>query len=359
MGIRTYSRSELLGLVMKQYGKRIGISGTHGKSTVCAMVAHIFKEVGLAPTVACGAPIDGRLPFLDGGEEYFIYEACEYRDAFLDLYPTSVVVTNIDLDHTDYFSSIEEYKGSFLKCINRAESVSVLNIDDPNIRALLPLVEVDTVTVGTADTADFSYTPYSFLDDGIIYSLFQNNKLMGRFKMGLVGEFNLANAALAIATASAHGIDPKAAAEALESFRGVKRRCEPLGSYGGRTVYYDYAHHPTEIRAVINALRACSGALTVIFTPHTYTRTRDLWDGFISALSLADFVIITDIFAAREAPIENVTSKRLAEAIGDRAFYSDIPGISAILSRYTYGNIVVMGAGENTEILSLLLSKNG
>ena len=177
--------------------------------------------------------------------------------------------------------------------------------------------------------------------------------------MGLVGEFNLANAALAIATASAHGIDPKAAAEALESFRGVKRRCEPLGSYGGRTVYYDYAHHPTEIRAVINALRACSGALTVIFTPHTYTRTRDLWDGFISALSLADFVIITDIFAAREAPIDNVTSKRLAEAIGDRAFYSDIPGISAILSRYTYGNIVVMGAGENTEILSLLLSKNG
>ncbi|MBR5242193.1 MAG: UDP-N-acetylmuramate--L-alanine ligase [Clostridia bacterium] len=359
LGISTYSRSELLGLVMKQYENRIGISGTHGKSTVCAMLAHILKTAGLSPTVACGAPIVGKLPFLDGGEEHFVYEACEYRDSFLDFYPTSVVITNIELDHTDYFPTLEEYKGSFLRCINRAEKSCILNVDDPNIRALLPLIETEAVTVGTSASADFSYSPYSFLEDGIIYSLSRNNKLLGRFKLKLAGEFNLMNAALAIAAVSEYGVDPKEAATALESFAGVRRRCELVGAYGGRAVYYDYAHHPTEIRAVINALRARSGALTVIFTPHTYTRTRDLWQDFISALSLADFVILTDIFAAREEPVPNITSKRLAEAIGDRAFYSDVQSISGILNTYTYGDIVVMGAGENTEILSILVSKNG
>ena len=359
LGISTYSRSELLGLVMKQYESRIGVSGTHGKSTVCAMVTHILKTAGVSPTVACGAPVEDSLPYLDGGEEFFVYEACEYRDSFLDFYPTSVIVTNIELDHTDYFSSLEEYKGSFLRCINRAERSCILNTDDPNIRALLPLVEGKVITVGTSSTADFSYSPYSFLDDGIIYSLFQNNKLLGRFKSGLVGEFNLMNATLAIATVSEYGVDPKEAATALESFRGVSRRCELVGAYGSRAIYYDYAHHPTEIRAVINALRARSGALTVIFTPHTYSRTRDLWGDFISALSLADFVILTDIFAAREEPIPNITSKRLAEAIGERAFYSDSDGIRGILDARALGDIVVMGAGENREILSSLLTKNG
>lgn len=358
LGISTYSRSELLGLVMKQYENRIGISGTHGKSTVCAMVAHILKTRGLSPTVACGAPIVDKLPFLDGGEEYLVYEACEYRDSFLDFYPSSVVITNIELDHTDYFPSIEEYQSSFLKCINRAERSCILNIDDPNIRALLPFVEREVITVGTSLMADFSYSPYSFSEDGIIYSLSRNNKLLGRFKLKLVGEFNLMNATLAIAAASEQGIDPIEAAQALESFKGVKRRCELMGSTGTRAVYYDYAHHPTEIRAVINALRMRSGAITVIFTPHTYTRTRDLWDDFTSALSLADFVILTDIYAAREPEIENINSKRLAEAIGDRAFYSDAGGIIGILNTYTYGDIVVMGAGENSEILELLLSKN-
>ena len=358
MGIRTYSRSELLGLVMKQYENRIGISGTHGKSTVCAMITHIFKNLGLAPTAACGAPIDGSLPYLDGGEEYLVYEACEYRNSFLDFYPTSVVITNIELDHTDYFSSLEEYQGAFLRCINRAERSCVLNIDDPNIRALLPLVEGEVITVGASATADFSYHPYSFLEDGIIYSLSHNNKLLGRFRSRLVGEFNLLNAALAIATAKEYGVDPKEAAIALESFTGVKRRCELVGAYKGRAVYHDYAHHPTEIRAVINALRARSGALTVIFTPHTYSRTRDLWDEFISALSLADFVILTDIYAAREEPIPNITSKRLAMAIGECAFYSDGKDVRGILDAGAYGDIVVMGAGENSDILTDLLSKN-
>lgn len=358
-GIRTYSRSELLGLVMKEYKNRIGVSGTHGKSTVTGMIAHILNTLGFSPTAAVGAPLANGLPFLEGGEEYLVYEACEYRDSFLDFYPTTVVITNIELDHTDYFSSLEEYLSSFLKCISRAERTCVLNVDDPNVSSLLPLIEVDTITVGAAESATVSYSLYSFLSDGIIYSLSYNNSLLGRYKLNLLGEFNVMNAALAIAAVQDYGIDPRDAAGALESFRGVKRRCEAVGVRGTRTVYYDYAHHPTEIRAVINALRMQAGAITVIFTPHTYTRTRDLWDDFVSALSLADFVILTDIYAAREARIQSVNSERLATAIGERATYSSPEKITAALDNKTYGDIVVMGAGENSDILAMILSKDG
>ena len=357
--IRIYSRSELLGLVMKDYENRIGVSGTHGKSTVTSMIAHILLTVGYDPTAAVGASFSGGLPFLDGGREYFVYEACEYHDSFLDFYPTSVVITNAELDHTDYFPSLEEYLSSFLKCINRAEHTCILNIDDPNVRSLLPLVEVKTITVGSLQSADLSYSLYSFLADGIIYSLSYNNTLIGRYKLNLVGEFNVMNAALAVASAKAYGIDPDDAARALESFRGVSRRCEVVGVRGDRTVYYDYAHHPTEIRAVINALRMRSGALTVVFTPHTYTRTRDLWSEFVSALLLADFVIITDIYAAREPEIKNVSSERLATAIGESAVYSVPEKITELLDNKTYGDIVVMGAGENAGILSKIIRKYG
>ncbi len=356
-GIRTFSRAEYMGQLMRDYKCRIGVSGSHGKSTVTAMIAHIFTSLGKDPTVISGAPVFGKLPTAVGKNDYLVYEACEYRDSFLKFFPSAVVITNLELDHTDYFKSLDDIRHSFLMCINRAEDFAVLNSDDPNITSLFPLIDVDFVTVGSDLGADYVYGMRSFIGNRIRYSLSKKNSFIGEFELAIPGAFNVSNAALAIALSAEYGISPKLAGEALESFAGVARRMQPVGLRGGRAVLYDYAHHPTEIAAVINALRMSYGRLTVVFTPHTYTRTCDLWDYFVSSLSLADHVILTDIYPAREPPIPGVNSKRLAFAIGDGAIYAREEDVVTAVDFLTEGAIVVMGAGKNEKRLKKILDK--
>ena len=357
-GAQIYSRAELFGLLMKKYATRIGVSGSHGKSTTTAMVYHILKHLGLSATAAVGAPISDGLPFCDGSDELLVYEACEYKDSFLKLFPSVVALTNIELDHTDYFSCLDDIKHSFLACVNRAEKFAVINIDDENSASLLPFIKTGVVSYGFSENASVRASIASFCDDGIKYTLIKNNSYCGEYFLKTLGVYNLSNALCAIATVSELlGVPAGYCGAALESFSGVSRRTELLGRLLGRDVIYDYAHHPTEIRAVIDALKLKYRTLTVIFIPHTYTRTRDLWDDFVRALSLADRIVITDIFPAREAPINGISAKRLANAIGESAVYANaVSAVDIALSSDTCA-IAVMGAGNADVLLRSLYEK--
>ncbi len=355
LGIPTLTRAEFMGRLMMSYKKRLAVSGSHGKSTVTAMLAHIFINQGKNPTVMVGAEVKDGLPLIIGSNEYLIYEACEYRDSFLKFSPTSVTVTNLELDHTDYFKSLEDIKRSFMFSINGAENFAVLNGDDKNLASLISTLDTDIYTVGALGTADFNYTLRSF-GNGIGYSIKHGGEHIGDFILKTSAVFNISNAMCAIATAYGEGIPIEASARALESFKGIARRMEHIGYHRGRRVIYDYAHHPTEIAAVINALHETEGRLTVIFRPHTYTRTRDFWDGFVRALSMADDLIITDIFPAREPPIEGITAERLAEASG--GIYLPEKKIIQAVDSFTSGTVVLMGAGDLEGIKNILVRKN-
>lgn len=357
-GVGIYSRAELLGLFMKSFECRIGISGSHGKSTTSAMVYHILSHLGKAPTAAIGAPVLSGMPFAQGSTDLLVYEACEYKDSFLKLFPSVVAITNIELDHTDYFSDINDIKHSFLMCINRAEACAVINLDDENSSSLIPLINAPTVTYGFSDNAEIRARISSFCENGIKYTLFKNNSYCGEYFLPTLATFNITNALCAIsAVYAACGASVGECAAALESFSGIARRMELVGRVDGRDIIYDYAHHPTEIRAVIDALKLKYERLTVIFTPHTYTRTRDMWDDFVSALTLADSLIITDIYPAREEPIDGICSERLAAAVGQSALYAPDTDAASIALSFDSSAIAVMGAGNNERVVSALLKK--
>ncbi len=343
LGIPTLTRAEFMAKLTSPYKNRIAVSGSHGKSTVTAMLAHIFKSLGKNPTVMAGAPISDGMPLLIGGSDYLIYEACEYKDSFLKFSPTSVTLINLELDHTDYFKCLDDIKRSFLYSLNRAESFAVVNTDDDNLTSILPYTDTDLITVSTSPASDFTYSLASF-GKRFAYGLSHMGKYIGTYTLKIPGVFNITNAVAAIATAQGYGIAPEAAAEALESFCGISRRMELIGRRGSRPVYYDYAHHPTEIRAVINSLKEHNEYVTVLFRPHTYTRTRDMWDGFVRALGEADFLLITDIFPAREQSIEGITAERLAEDAG--GLYTAAENAVHLIDSTTRGAIILMGAGD-------------
>lgn len=344
-GIPEFSRAELLGNMMASYKHRIGVSGTHGKSTTTAMLHRIFTDAGKCPTTLCGAPLDTGDTFAIGGDGYFIYEACEYRDAFLNFTPETALITGIELDHTDYYSNIDGICTSFLKSTNGATRV-ILNTDYHACATLIDNISCRKLSYGKEHGAENRYEVLSEGKDGTSFMLYAVGHSPMKFFIPLIGEYNVANATAATLVALEYGIPYEAVLDALKSFHGIPRRLEYICSAHGRKVYYDYAHHPTEIRKTLEAVKRIHGKCTVIFRPHTYTRTRDLWGGFVSALRLADRSVITDIFPAREKPLDGVTSERLAFDVGQRSCYLKMDDVTDYTIRDTDGVIVLMGAGD-------------
>ncbi len=359
-GILTVSRAEYMGAVMRGYRRKIGISGTHGKSTTTAILDHIFEISGMSPTVLSGADLECGEPIKIGGKENFIYEACEYRDSFLSFSPSVGIALNLEMDHPDYFENISSIKASFTKALSRSTNFALVCYDDENLKSIIPQLKKKTkvVTFGIDPDSDYSYFINSFTDSGFEFTVFHNGKKMD-FKLNVLGVHNVINAVAAIAVSLELGIPEEFLSWAVSSFGGIPRRLEHIGTRYGRAVYYDYAHHPTEISASISAIKlAVRDTLTVVFKPHTYTRTAALWEDFCAALSLADKVIVTDIFPAREKPVEGITSKRLAEDIGDIAEYAaDSEVIDKLDSQHTKGAIVLMGAGDFENIKYDVLNK--
>ncbi len=358
LSIPTVSRAEYMGAMMIGYESRIGVSGSHGKSTTVAMLDTIFSHAGVAPSVLSGAQLPTGEPLKIGEKSLMIYEACEYKDSFLKFSPTIAIGLNLELDHTDYFENITAIKDSFKRALGKATKFSVVNGDDENFRPIIKQIKGKVITFGQGMTTDYRYSIVGFGEGGFDFTLSKFGSEIGRFRLNIPGTFNVSNAVAAIVTALEYGIDIKVVSEAISSYRGIARRLERVGMRYTRPVYYDYAHHPTEIAASINAIKMQTRDLvTVIFKPHTYSRTSSLWEEMKSALSLADHLILTPIYPAREEKIEGVSSERLAYEIGSRAKFSEDDDLLRYLDLHTHGTIVIMGAGDMEKIKKDVLNK--
>src|SRR6266481_1969103 len=348
-------RGELLAELMRQkFG--IAISGSHGKTTTTAMVAAILIHANLDPTILVGGRmgINGSNARL-GKSDYLVVESDESDGSFLKLAPIIAVVTNIDREHLDHYSGIEEIRAAFATFIAKVPfyGAAILCLDDENIQQLLPGVNRRVVTYGTSAQADLRITGASAGHMASEFHLFLGERDLGCFRLQVPGAHNTLNATAAIAVALELDVPLETIREALAEFRGVDRRFQVRGSERGITVIDDYGHHPTEIRATLASARSCRfKGVHVLFQPHRYSRTQALMDDFARSFHQADTVQVTDIYAASEAPIAGVTSDVLVErlrAFGHRgASYTGAieDGVRSVVAAAAPGDaIVTLGAG--------------
>jgi UDP-N-acetylmuramate--alanine ligase len=367
-------RAEMLAELMRlKYG--IAIAGMHGKTTTTSMVATVLASAGLDPTVVVGGRVDAmgsnaRL----GKSQYLVAEADESDRSFLMLSPILAVVTNIDREHMDCYGNMRNVKRAFMDFMDRVPfyGMVVLCNDDAHLRRLLPQVRRRTVTYGTRRGSDFHIKlgeRTTMAADNQPLSNFRvafKNQELGEFRLHVPGAHNILNAAAAIAVGIGLDLSPDQIRDALANFRGVDRRFQLRGKAAGVSVIDDYGHHPTEIRATLAAARQCGfKKIHVIFQPHRYTRTQDLMDQFATSFGDADTLVVLDIYAASEVPIEGVTSEVLVRKIqeaGRDARY--IPAFDqaadAVSAAAQEGDMVLtLGAGSVSQLGPMILEKLG
>ncbi len=365
-------RAEMLAELMRlKYG--IAIAGMHGKTTTTSMVAAVLAAGGLDPTVVVGGRVDAmgsnaRL----GKSEYMVVEADESDRSFLKLSPVLAVVTNIDREHMDCYRNMRDVKRAFLEFMDRVPFYGVVVVcnDDPLLRRLFPQVRRRTVSYGTRRGSDFHIKlgksvaseerqPISH------FHVTYGERDLGEFSLHVPGVHNVLNATGAIAVGIGLDIKTDEIRGALENFRGVDRRFQLCGKAAGVSVIDDYGHHPTEIRATLAAARPCGfRKIHVIFQPHRYTRTRDLMDEFATAFEGADSLVVLDIYAASEAPIEGVTGEALARLIGKTgkpaASYagSFADGVASVVGAAQPGDMILtLGAGSVSQLGPMIVER--
>ena len=348
--IPSVSRAEFLGALMKGYSRRIGVSGSHGKSTVTAMIWNILNEYGSAPTAIGGALFPNGSSYVKGDNTHLVYEGCEYGDSFLKLYPSLQVLLNLDFDHSDYFEDINALKHSFIAAANLASRAVVLNADSENLLSIIDEISVPVHTFSKKSGFTYRYAPYLKGNGKYGFHLFKHEKFLENYSLNVIGEFNVENAVAAAVSADILGVPAQVSKKAISSFSGIPRRLELIGSRNGVSVFYDYAHHPKEIRA---SYRALSGAgyknIAAIFCPHTYTRTKALFDEFAESLGHFRVSLLTEIYPAREEAIPGVTSEELVRKIkglGSRAFCCSEANVCELIDREKIDCLVLMGAGN-------------
>lgn len=306
-------RADLLGCLTNA-GRGVAVSGTHGKTTTSGMLAMIFIEAGLDPTCILGgelAPLQGNARV---GGELTLVEACEAYNSFLDLYPEAALVTNIEVDHLDFHGTPEHLFESFRQFLRQVRSFAVLNGDDARLRGMCALPP-RAVTYGQDDDVDYRLVNVQ-LGKEPSFTLRHHGNDLGVFTLRVPGLHNVSNAAGAAALALELGADLEAVRRGLAAFPGMHRRFERIGTCGTVAVVDDYAHHPTEIRATLQAAQAAfPGRVVALFQPHLFSRTRDLQDEFAQAFTDADIVLIAPIYPARELPIPGVSHTQLVELI--------------------------------------------
>jgi UDP-N-acetylmuramate--alanine ligase len=366
-GIPVVRRAEMLAELMRlKYG--IAIAGTHGKTTTTSLVGALLTEAGLDPTVIVG----GRLRASGTGarigkSDYLVAEADEFDRSFLRLQPVVAVVTSIDRDHLDTYRDLEDIEDAFANFASRVPFFgrAILCLDDPNLQRLLPrLVDHRLVTYGFSPQADLQATELEPLPWGSRFVVRRGQDgALGTVELPLPGRHNVRNALAALAVGQAVGLDFELMARAIQGFAGVHRRFERLGSFAGATVVDDYAHHPTEVAATLEAARQAfpRGAVHVVFQPHLYTRTRDHAEEFGRALLQADTAIVSEIYPSRESPIPGVTGESIvaaARASGQRgvefcADWRDAP--ERLRARAREGDVILtLGAGDIVRLAEAL-----
>ncbi len=361
-GVPCISRADFMGYLMKHYGTRVGVSGMHGKSTCTSMIAHSLISADLDPTVLSGAVLaemDG--VYRIGSRDTMVFEACEYKDSFLSFYPKIAVILNIEMDHVDYFSSMEQIIESFASFIKRTDEdggLAVINCDDEYVMQAAKDAGRNTVSFGLGDNADYTAKNITLCEGRYCFDIYKHGEYFSSVRLGVPGKHNVYNALACAAVCDICGADKDKVAKSFESFGGAKRRLEYKGCFRGADLFDDYAHHPTEVTASLTALREMGYKRVICaYQSHTYSRTAELFDDFAKALCLCDKLLLADIYAARETNIYGVTIEALANAVGND---SEAPGsFEAIADRLgelaQEGDaIVIMGAGDIDKIFSIL-----
>ena len=368
LGIPLMTRAELLGQIMKNYETSIAVSGTHGKTTTTSMLTSILLCADADPTVSVG----GMLPSIGGNIRIgrsgcFVTEACEYTNSFLSFFPTISVILNIDADHLDFFKDIDDIRRSFAAFANLLpeKGLLVINSDIDRYDEITKDVKCRVVTVSAQSPADYTAENITYDDKGCAsFDVMYKHEKKLSVSLSVPGAHNVSNALAAIAVCDELKIPEHFMEEGLHGFSGTDRRFQYRGKIGEVTVIDDYAHHPTEIGATLSAAKnVAHKKLWVVFQPHTYSRTKALFDDFARALSKADEVVLADIYAARENDDLGVSSGDLAEAIKSygtlaRYFGSFDEIENFLLQNCSPGDLLItMGAGDIVKVADDLLGK--
>ena len=346
-GIPVFERAQAWGEIMKSYKNAICISGTHGKTTTTAMMTHILMEANLDPTVMIG----GYLPLLHAGHrvghgDTILLESCEYCDSFLNFFPTLAVILNVEADHLDYFKDLEDIQKSFHQFASLATFGVIANGDDPHTVSAMQGIDYVSFGLGEQNRIHAAnmhpdWQHFDVICDGEYYC---------HLDMGVLGKHNALNALAAAAAAWMMGIPGEAVSHGLESFHGAGRRMEFKGKFQGADVYDDYAHHPDELSATVSAVRSAMPGRRIVlaFQPHTYTRTKALFDDFVRELKKPDVVILSEIYAARERNTVGISSLDLAKQIPGAIYCETLPEVTDQLREIVReGDVVItMGAGD-------------
>ncbi|WP_099205196.1 UDP-N-acetylmuramate--L-alanine ligase [Scatolibacter rhodanostii] len=362
-GLAVMERSVMLGLITDQFAKSVAISGTHGKTTTTALITQILVESGLDPNAIIG----GKLPLIGGNcrvadTDYMVCEACEYVDTFLQLHPHISVITNIDADHLDYFKTLDNIIKSFHQFASQTSNIVVVNGDNLNsMKSIEKIENAKIVTFGFKDTND--YYPLDMNEEPTAcedFTLMHHGEKLGRVELKVPGEHNLFNALAAAAVGDILGVSGEQICRSLGNFTGVHRRFEILGEFNGVTIADDFAHHPTELTAVLSsAMKMGYQKVWAVFQPHTYSRTYDHLDEFAEALSISDRVVMSEILAVREENVYGIKTADLAEKISNSVWFDGFDEISDyVIEQAQPGDLILtLGGGDIYKCANMIVDK--
>ena len=362
-GVPVFERAQAWGAIMKDYDNALCIAGTHGKTTTTSMCTHILMAAERDPTVMIG----GTLPLLHaghrvGGGDTIILESCEYHDSFLYFQPTIAVILDIEADHLDYFSGLEDVKRSFREFASKVPEHGriVANIDDRNTMDALEPLGRELFTFGLTEKADVYARNIRRVGANSEFDIYCHGKFFTSVTLHIPGMHNVKNALAATAACICLGVRPNAVKYGLAGFNGAGRRFEFKGKYNGADVYDDYAHHPGELKALLDAVEPLGYKRTIlVFQPHTYTRTAALFDDFIEQLQRPDLTFLAEIYAAREQNTMGISSADLAQHIEGCRFFTRFEEIEACLKETARpGDIILtVGAGDVFKIGEHLVAR--
>lgn len=361
-GIPTIERSILLGAVCRRYENTIGVSGTHGKTTVTSMISQILIKGELDPSVIIG----GRLPLLGtngraGKSETMVVESCEFVNTFLQITPAVAVILNIDADHLEFFGNVENIIKSFKAFCAQTTKQIIVNGDDENSMKATQGAKLPVITFGMSEHCNYRAVNVRMTSHGYwSFDITVNGEPFTAIELAVPGEHNIYNALAAAAAAVTAGASPEVIKNGIESFTGAGRRFEIHGVFDGVTVADDYAHHPAELKATLHAVKEMDYKRVVaVFQPFTYSRTKDHMDEFAQVLSIADEVILTEIMAARETDDLGVSSSQLAAKIDNCHLFSSFEEIADyVVGTAKSGDLVItMGCGDIYKAAKLMKKK--
>lgn len=352
LGIPVFERAQAWGAIMKDYEQALCISGTHGKTTTTSMCTHILMAAEKDPTVMIG----GTLPLLKaghrvGGGDTIIMESCEYHDSFLAFWPTVAVVLDVEADHLDYFKDLDDVKRAFREFASHVSENGfiVANLDDENTMDALRPLKRELFTFGLTEEADVCAKNIRRVGASSEFDIYYRGRLFTSVTLHVPGIHNVKNALAATAACICLGARPAAVKYGLAGFTGAGRRFEFKGKYKGADIYDDYAHHPGELNALLDAVGPLGyNRVIVVFQPHTYTRTAALFEDFVAQLRRPDVTYLAEIYAAREKNTLGISSADLAEKIDGSLFFASFEEIeNSLRAAARPGDIILtVGAGN-------------